>query len=90
MGKLNPIPARTKAMVQPEVKSFACTFEVVYWLFADMIRVAGYDLRVAGYSAAKTVVKYFQNFCVELICKASSGECAPVIFGPKEMISKCG
>lgn len=31
-----------------------------------------------------------QTFCTELICTFSSGECAPLIFGPKLTMSRSG
>ena len=34
--------------------------------------------------------KYFQNFCTEGIFALSSGECAPLIVGPKLTISIFG
>ncbi len=42
------------------------------------------------YSPAKVAVRYFQYFCTELICTFSSGEWAPLMLGPKLIISMPG
>ena len=38
-------------------------------------------------SSANTATRYFQDFFTELISTRSSGLCAPLIFGPKEIMS---